>query len=104
MYNSNFMTHWVCKRRGFYRFTAFRQNQIVPTEDEEEFRHSILDGYVDDPTAALMGGVAGHAGLFASANDVAILYQMLLNHGAYGGDQYFRATERLICSRPNNLR
>jgi CubicO group peptidase (beta-lactamase class C family) len=37
-----------------------------------------------------MGGVAGHAGLFASANDVAILYQMVLNRGTYGGTQYFK--------------
>jgi CubicO group peptidase (beta-lactamase class C family) len=51
---------------------------------------SLLDGYVHDPTAALKGGVAGHAGLFASANDVAILYQMLLNKGSYGGVQYFK--------------
>ena len=48
----------------------------------------LLDGYVHDPTSALFGGVAGHAGLFASSNDVAILYQMVLNGGTYGGKQY----------------
>ena len=37
-----------------------------------------------------MGGVSGHAGLFASANDLAILYQMILNKGTYGGSQYFK--------------
>jgi len=62
----------------------------VPTEDDEVFRHSLLDGYVHDPTAALMGGVSGNAGLFASANDLAILYQMMLNRGSYGGVQYFK--------------
>ncbi|WP_428327429.1 serine hydrolase domain-containing protein [Mucilaginibacter sp.] len=70
-----------------YRFTPY---QIVPTEDDREYRHELLDGYVHDPTAALMGGVAGHAGLFASANDVAILYQMVLNRGTYGGVQYIK--------------
>jgi CubicO group peptidase (beta-lactamase class C family) len=75
---------------GFLPLYRFNQNQIVPTENDQDYRHSLLDGYVHDPTAALMGGVAGHAGLFASANDVAILYQMLLNRGTYGGNQYFK--------------
>ena len=75
---------------GFLPLHRFNQNQIPPTENDQEFRQSLLDGYVHDPTAALMGGVAGHAGLFASANDVAILYQMVLNRGTYGGTQYFK--------------
>jgi CubicO group peptidase (beta-lactamase class C family) len=75
---------------GFLPLYRFNQNQIPPTENDQEYRQSLLDGYVHDPTAALMGGVAGHAGLFASANDVAILYQMLLNRGTYGGNQYFK--------------
>jgi CubicO group peptidase (beta-lactamase class C family) len=75
---------------GYLPLYRFSPNQIVPSEDEEEFRKSVLIGYVNDPTAALMGGVAGHAGLFASANDIAILYQMLLNKGTYGGDLYIK--------------
>jgi len=46
---------------------------------------------VHDPTAALMGGVAGHAGLFGSAIDMATLYQMLLNGGKYGGEEYIKS-------------
>ncbi len=45
----------------------------------------MLRGEVHDPTAARMGGVAGHAGLFSSACDVAIYAQMLLDHGRYQG-------------------
>ncbi|MCC8424776.1 serine hydrolase [Mucilaginibacter sp. UR6-11] len=75
---------------GFLPLSRFSPGQIVPSEDDEVYRHAELVGYVNDPTAALMGGVAGHAGLFASANDIAILYQMLLNKGSYGGDQYFK--------------
>lgn len=75
---------------GFLPLHRFNQNQIPPTENDQKYRQSLLDGYVHDPTAALMGGVAGHAGLFASANDVAILYQMVLNRGTYGGTQYFK--------------
>ena len=71
----------VCKPQAIYPCTVFKADQIVPTENDLVYRHALLDGYVHDPTAALMGGVAGHAGLFASANDVAILYQMMLNRG-----------------------
>jgi len=75
---------------GFLPLQRFSPAQIIPTENDQEYRMSLLNGYVHDPTAALKGGVAGHAGLFASANDVAILYQMLLNKGTYGGVQYFK--------------
>ncbi|MDB5130946.1 MAG: beta-N-acetylglucosaminidase, partial [Mucilaginibacter sp.] len=75
---------------GFLPLYRFRPDQIIPTENDQVYRHALLDGYVHDPTAALMGGVAGHAGLFADANDVAILYQMMLNRGTYGGVQYIK--------------
>ncbi len=75
---------------GFLPLYRFAPSQIIPTEDDHQYRHALLDGYVHDPTAALMGGVAGHAGLFASANDVAILFQMMLNRGTYGGVQYIK--------------
>jgi CubicO group peptidase (beta-lactamase class C family) len=45
----------------------------------------ILRGEVHDPTAWRMGGVAGHAGLFSSARDVAIFAQMFLDQGTYPG-------------------
>ncbi|MFS2187661.1 serine hydrolase domain-containing protein [Mucilaginibacter sp. Mucisp84] len=75
---------------GFLPLYRFTPDRIIPTENDKEYRMSLLDGYVHDPTAALLGGVAGHAGLFGSANDVAILYQMVLNKGSYGGAQYFK--------------
>jgi len=75
---------------GFLPLYRVPVDQIIPTEDDKKDRHALLDGYVHDPTAALMGGVAGHAGLFASANDLAILYQMMLNRGTYGGVEYIK--------------
>jgi len=75
---------------GFLPLYRFKPDQIIPTENDQKYRHELLDGYVHDPTAALMGGVAGHAGLFSDANDLAILYQMMLNHGTYGGVQYIK--------------
>ena len=78
------------KRAGFNPRYRFDKDEIIPTEDDQLFRKTLLRGYVHDQGAAMAGGVAGHAGLFASANDLAILYQMLLNGGSYGGKQYFK--------------
>jgi beta-glucosidase-like glycosyl hydrolase/CubicO group peptidase (beta-lactamase class C family) len=61
-----------------------------PTEIDSRWRNSVIQGYVHDPAAAMMGGVAGHAGLFATASDLAKLAQMLKNGGSYGGVQYLR--------------
>lgn len=68
----------------------FKAERIVPTEIDTFFRKTVLRGDVHDQAAALMGGVAGHAGLFSTANDLALLFQMLLNGGIYGGVRYFK--------------
>lgn len=67
---------------------GFSKREIVPTETEVIFRGRTIHGYVHDPGAAMMGGVAGHAGVFSNANDLAKFMQMLLNGGSYGGRQY----------------
>ena len=60
--------------------------RLVPTENDTLFRHQLVHGDVHDQGAALMGGVSGHAGLFSSAQDLAVIMQMYLNKGIYGGD------------------
>jgi beta-N-acetylhexosaminidase len=69
-----------------YRGLSF--SRIAPTENDKIFRKSQVRGDVHDPGAALMGGVGGHAGLFSNANDLAVVMQMLLNKGEYGGERY----------------
>jgi len=64
-------------------------DRIPPTEIDNYFRQNIIQAFVHDPAAALFGGVSGHAGLFSNATDLAILMQMFLNKGEYGGDRYF---------------
>jgi len=64
-------------------------DQIAPTEDDKLFRKSLVRGCVHDPGAAMFGGVAGHAGLFSNALDLAILMQMNLQQGYYGGEKFF---------------
>ena len=78
------------KTAGYLPRDRFNKNQIVPTQQDTAFRKVLLQGYVHDEGAAMAGGVAGHAGLFASANDLAIYGQLLLNRGEYGGVRYFR--------------
>jgi len=86
----NFYTPLGMQTAGYLPRNRFSKDRIVPTEDDKVFRKTLLEGYVHDQGAALKGGVAGHAGLFGSANDLAIYYQMMLNKGTYGGEQYFK--------------
>jgi beta-N-acetylhexosaminidase len=62
--------------------------QITPTENDLIFRKQLVHGYVHDQGAAMMGGIGGHAGLFSNANDLAIIMQMYLDKGTYGGDRF----------------
>jgi CubicO group peptidase (beta-lactamase class C family) len=62
-------------------------NRCAPTE----FRHGeLLQGQVHDPTAWEMKGVAGHAGLFSTADDMAVICQMFLNNGEFNGVRIFK--------------
>ena len=63
-------------------------DRIVPTEVDTFFRMDTLHGVVHDEGAAMMDGISGNAGLFSSAEDLAKLWQMLLNYGEYGGRRY----------------
>ena len=63
-------------------------HNIVPTEDDKYFRNQLLCGDVHDQTAALFGGVSGHAGLFSNARDLAVMMQLLLNGGYANGTQF----------------
>ncbi|AXB56890.1 glycoside hydrolase family 3 N-terminal domain-containing protein [Flavobacterium fluviale] len=67
----------------------FDKNEIAPTEIDTYFRHQLIQGYVHDMAAAMEGGVAGHAGVFSNAMDVAKMMQLFLQKGSYGGERYF---------------
>ncbi len=75
---------------GFKPRNEFALDKIVPTETEAHFRRQLIRGDVHDEGASLFGGVAGHAGLFSDAYDLAMLYQMLLNDGVFNGERYFK--------------
>jgi serine-type D-Ala-D-Ala carboxypeptidase len=75
---------------GFCPSERHGKERLVPTGIDSYFRKQLLHGFVQDSGAALAGGVAGHAGLFATAYDLALVGQMLLNGGSYAGREYFR--------------
>jgi len=75
---------------GFRPRERMPLDRIVPTEDEKFFRRQFLHGDVHDEGSAMFGEVAGHAGLFSDAYDLAQLYQMLLNGGEMNGHRYLK--------------
>lgn len=85
--------------------TGFRPSQdqlprIAPTEQDDSFRHMLVRGVVHDENAFVMGGVAGHAGLFSTARDLARLAQLYLDGGTYRGKRLIRAsTIRLFATK-----
>lgn len=67
--------------------TKFDVSQIAPTEKDTYYRHTTVQGYVHDMGAAMFGGVAGHAGLFGNALDVAKMMQLFLDGGSFNGER-----------------
>ena len=66
------------------------RERIAPTEHDADFRRRLLRGEVHDENAWVMGGVAGHAGMFSTAADLAAFCQMLLNGGIYAHRRVLR--------------
>jgi CubicO group peptidase (beta-lactamase class C family) len=67
------------------------EDHVMPTEVDHFLRKDTIKGYVHDEAAALLGGVSGNAGLFANAQSISVLCQMLLNKGKYNGKQILKA-------------
>jgi beta-glucosidase-like glycosyl hydrolase/CubicO group peptidase (beta-lactamase class C family) len=86
----NFYAPMGLQHLCFNPLKKYNKMQIAPTENDQEFRMQLLQGYVHDYAAAQMGGVAGHAGLFGNATDVGTLMYILLQKGIYGGKMYLQ--------------
>lgn len=85
----NFYRSLGMNNSSFNPLTKFDKNRIPPTETDTYFRRQLLQGYVNDLSAALEGGVSGHAGVFSNAMDVAKIMELYLQKGNYGNQQYF---------------
>ena len=91
MANQKFYKSLGADRMTYLPLKKFDKSVIIPSEKDDYFRNQLLHGNVHDMGAAMLGGVAGHAGLFANANDVAKIMQMYLQKGFYGGRRYLKS-------------
>jgi CubicO group peptidase (beta-lactamase class C family) len=77
--------------------------RIAPTERDFAFRKRLILGEVHDENACVMGGIAGHAGLFGTAGDLAVFCQMLLNGGVYAHRRILRRSTVAEFTAPQPL-
>ncbi len=75
---------------GYQPLNWISKERIVPTEIDTAYRHRLVHGFVHDPAAAMMDGVGGHAGVFCSAQSLAVIMQLLLNKGEYGNKRFIK--------------
>jgi CubicO group peptidase (beta-lactamase class C family)/beta-glucosidase-like glycosyl hydrolase len=88
----DFVTNNIYRKLGAYDicfnpYLKYPLQRIVPTEYDSLFRRQLLHGTVHDEAAAMQGGISGHAGLFATANDLMKLMELYRRMGEYGGEQ-----------------
>lgn len=76
------------ERTGYLPLRRFAKSEIVPSNKDRFLRKETLQGYVHDEASAFFGGLAGNAGLFSTAREVARVYQMLLNGGEIDEQRY----------------
>ena len=88
--NVEFYTPMKLNHMAYFPLRTHQKKDIAPTFIKDFLRNGVLQGYVQDPDAAFLGGVAGNAGLFATARDVATVYQMLLNKGEMDGKRFLK--------------
>lgn len=84
----NFYKPLGMKTFGFLPSTKNFSNKIVPTEVDTIYRHTLTQGWVHDENASLLGGISGNAGLFGTAQDLAIIMQMFVQGGIFNGNRY----------------
>ncbi|PLX06572.1 MAG: hypothetical protein C0596_14710 [Marinilabiliales bacterium] len=76
------------KNTSYNPLNYFPRYKIAPTESETFWRRQVINGTVHYPSAAMLGGISGNAGLFSTASDLGIIAQMWLNGCSYGGIRY----------------
>ncbi|MFQ6676206.1 MAG: serine hydrolase domain-containing protein, partial [Fidelibacterota bacterium] len=86
--------NWIYRPLGMER-TFFRPDseflpEIAPTEIDSVYRKGVVHGVVHDENAWWLGGVAGHAGLFSTATDLARFAQVMMDGGVFEGRRLFK--------------
>lgn len=88
--SENFYDSLGLKMTMFNPLEKIPVDAIMPSEKDDYWRHQIVRGTVHDMGAAMMGGISGHAGLFTTARETAVIMQMLLNGGVYDGKVFLK--------------
>ena len=104
--SDNFYRPMGLHRLAYQPLHRFGVTQLIPTIVDRWMNRGEILGYVHDEGAAMMGGVAGHAGLFGNAHDLARLFQLLNDGGVFEGTRLLsEATVNLFTARgPYNYR
>ena len=87
---SNIFDPLGMRATGFRRAGRGSDRSVVPTEYDEGFRKKLMQGEVHDETAFILGGTAGHAGLFSTVEDLSRFAFMLINQGLHEGRQFLK--------------
>lgn len=83
-----FFVPMALQHTAYLPLRYYSPNEIIPSSIDKFLRKKELKGYPNDESAAFMGGVSGNAGLFSTAEEVARIYQMILNGGELDGQRY----------------
>ncbi|MDR0746073.1 MAG: serine hydrolase, partial [Mediterranea sp.] len=86
--NKEFYTPMGLNRTAYQPLRYFRKEDIVPSSRDDFLRKTTVQGFVHDESAAFQGGVSGNAGIFSTAEEIAIIHQMILNGGELNGKRY----------------
>lgn len=86
--NKEFYVPMGLKRTAYQPLKYFKKEEIVPSTIDNFLRKSVIQGFVHDEAAAFQGGVSGNAGLFSTAEEIALIHQMFLNGGELDGKRY----------------
>ncbi len=86
----------------FYNPNDSLKKLCAPTEIDDYWRNKTLQGEVHDETSAMLNGVAGHAGLFSTAEDIAKLMSVLMNKGKYNDVQFIKPSTIELFTKRNS--
>ncbi|MDD4848369.1 MAG: glycoside hydrolase family 3 N-terminal domain-containing protein [Bacteroidales bacterium] len=88
--SDNFYSTMNLATIGYHPLERFQQHDIAPTENDSLWRKQQIQGSVHDMGSALLNGVAGHAGIFSNAWDIACMMQMYLQQGQWNMKSYIQ--------------
>lgn len=86
--NKEFYAPMGLKRTAYQPLKYFKKEEIVPSSKDNFLRKTVVQGFVHDESAAFQGGVSGNSGIFSTAEEIALIHQMILNGGELNGKRY----------------